>query len=214
MSIVNLRDKTLALAGVFQCASLVHQIALSNSADEHDVITVIRSTLDLNPASIDVVYGKVDNLRTGLHTLIEQLGDQAGKKDMHIARYVISLLHLQRKLSKRTDMLNTISEGIARAKQQSEIFEINHENVLANLAGIYADTISQITPKIMVSGESSYLSSRANTDKIRALLLAGVRSAVLWAQYGGSRWQILFKRKAFVAEARRLLDEEINLHLH
>ncbi len=214
MSIANLRDKTLALAGVFQCASLVHQIALSNIADEHDVITVIRSTLDLNPASIDVVYGKVDNLRTGLHTLIEQLGDQAGKKDMHIARYVISLLHLQRKLIKRTDMLNTISEGIKRAKQQSEIFEVNHENVLANLAGIYADTISQIPPKIMVSGESSYLSSRANTDKIRALLLAGVRSAVLWAQYGGSRWQILFKRKAFVAEARRLLDEEINLHLH
>lgn len=210
----SLKDRTLALAGVFQCANLVHHIALNGSVDEHDLMVAIRSTLDLNPASIDTIFGKVDNLRTGLHTLVEQLGDRAGQKDMHIARYVISLLHLQRKLAKRKDMLALISEGIGRAKNQSELFGITHENVLANLAGIYGDTISQIPPKIMVSGENNYLSQRANADKIRAILLAGIRSAFLWDQFGGSRWQILFKRKAFVVEAERLLEKEINIHLH
>lgn len=210
----SLRDKTLALAGVFQSAKLVHQIAISGIADQHDMRVMISSALDLNPTSVMDIYGSVENLRTGLHSLIEQLGDQAGQKDIHIARYVISLLHLQRKLARRRNMLDTISTGIERAKLQSEMFDITHDNVLANLAGIYGETISQIPPKIMVSGDGNYLSNRSNADKIRAILLAGIRSAVLWSQLGGSRMQILFKRRMFVNEARRLLDEEINPHLH
>ena len=111
-------------------------------------------------------------------------------------------------------MLDAISTGIERAKQQSEMFDITHDNVLANLAGIYGETISQIPPKIMVAGENSYLSSRSNADRIRAILLGGIRFAVLWSQLGGGRWQILIKRRAFVSEAQRLLEEEINPQLH
>lgn len=210
----SLRNKTLALAGVFQCAQLVNQIAAKGVTDQHDLQTVIRATLNMNPISTDDVIGSVDNVRTGLHTLIEQLGDQKSQKDMNIARYVISLLYLQKKLAKRKDMLETISNGIERARQQSELFELTHDNVLANLASIYGDTVSQIPPKIMVAGESSYLSNRSNADRIRAILLGGIRFAVLWSQLGGSRWQILFKRRTFVNEARRLLDEEINPQLH
>jgi len=210
----NLRNKTLALAGVFQCAYLVNQIASKGITDQHDLETVVRATLNLNPKTTNEIFGTVSNMRTGLHALIDQLGDQKTQKDMNIARYVISLLYLQRKLAKRSAMLETISVGIERAKQQSEMFTIIHDNVMANLAGIYADTISLIPPKIMVAGETSYLSSRANADRIRAILLGGIRFAVLWAQLGGGRWQILFKRRTFVNEARRLLDEEINPQLH
>jgi high frequency lysogenization protein len=210
----NLRNKTLALAGVFQCAYLVNQIATKGITDQHDLETVVRATLNLNPKTTDEIFGSVNNLRTGLHALIDQLGDQKTQKDMNIARYVISLLYLQKKLAKRSAMLETISVGIERAKQQSEMFTITHDNVMANLAGIYGDTISLIPPKIMVAGENSYLSSRTNADHIRAILLGGIRFAVLWVQLGGGRWQILFKRRAFVNEARRLLDEEINPQLH
>ena len=61
----------------------------------------------------------------------------------------------------------------------------------------------------MGSGEHNYLANPANADRIRALLLAGMRSAVLWRQLGGSRWQILFKRKHIITEARRILDNEM-----
>lgn len=209
-----LRDKTLALAGVFQSAALVHQLAGKGSVDLHDLSTCISSTLELNPLTTQSVYGRLENLRTGLHTLIQYLGEQPGQRDPNVARYVISLLHLQRKLRKRKSMLNTIAEGLQRAKKQSEIFGLTHENVIANLAGIYADTISNIPPKIMVSGDSSILSNPDNADKIRAILLAGIRSAVLWSQLGGTRWQILFNRRSFIEQARRLLSEEMNPHLH
>ena len=210
----NIRNKTLALAGVFQSAYLVNQIAAKGVTDQHDLETIVRATLNLNPATTEEIFGSVDNMRTGLYALIDQLGDQKTQKDMNIARYVISLLYLQKKLAKRKAMLEIITTGIERAKQQCEMFNLTHDNVLANLAGIYGDTISQIPPKIMVAGESSYLSSRSNADRIRAILLGGIRFAVLWSQLGGGRWQILFKRRAFVNEARRLLDEEINPQLH
>lgn len=208
------RDKTIALAGIFQSAALVHQLAGKGTVDMHDFTTCVSSTLELNPLSTQSVYGKLENLRTGLHTLIQYLGEQPGQRDPNVARYVISLLHLQRKLRKRKGMLNIIAEGIARAKKQSEIFGLTHDNVIANLAGIYADTVSNIPPKIMVSGDSSVLSNPDNANKIRALLLAGIRSAVLWSQLGGSRWQILFNRRTFIEQARVLLSEEMNLHLH
>jgi len=209
-----LRERTLALAGVFQSAYLVDQIATRGVVDEFDLTTMINSTLELNPSSTDAVFGKVENLRTGLHCLLQQLGEQSRQRDVNIARYVIGLLHLQGKLMKRPAMLDIIATGVERAKRQSEMFGVTHANVLANLAGIYSETVSLIPPKIMVSGDNNYLSNPDNAAKIRALLLAGMRCAVLWAQLGGSRWQILFKRKAFVQQAKHLIENELTASLH
>ena len=99
-------------------------------------------------------------------------------------------------------------QSLIQYSDQAEIFSPLHDNVIANLADIYSNTVSQILPKIMVSGESNFLNNPANANKIRALLLAGVRSAVLWTQTGGGRWQVLFKRKQFVQAARELLDSQ------
>lgn len=210
----NFRDKTLALAGIFQATALVKNIAVNGLTDKHDFEICIRSIFETDPESVEAVYGQVEYLRTGLTTLIEQLGEKSSQRDIDIARYVISLLHLQGKLSKNKIMLDALANGIERARRQTEHFHITHENVIANLADIYSETISQIPPKIMVSGENQYLSNPDQANKIRALLLAGMRSAVLWAQLGGSRWQILLRRRRFSQEAERIFKEEIQRQLH
>ena len=210
----NFRDKTLALAGIFQATALVKNIAVNGLTDKHDFEICIRSIFETDPESVEAVYGQVEYLRTGLTTLIEQLGEKSSQRDIDIARYVISLLHLQGKLSKNKIMLDALANGIERARRQTEHFHITHENVIANLADMYSETISQIPPKIMVSGENQYLSNPEQANKIRALLLAGMRSAVLWAQLGGSRWQILLRRRRFSQEAERIFKEEIQRQLH
>jgi high frequency lysogenization protein len=58
----------------------------------------------------------------------------------------------------------------------------------------------------MVSGEQRHLSEQRNSDRIRALLLAGVRSALLWRQAGGVRWKLFFIRSSLQREARRLRE--------
>ena len=210
----NIKDKTLALAGVFQSANMVTQIASKGVVDIHDLETMVRSTLNLNPDSTEAVYGQIENLRNGLHVLTQHLSTGSFQRDMYTARYVISLLHLAKKLNKNTKMLDTISARLERVEDQVDMFGIVHDNVLANLAGIYSETISTLAPKIIVSGETSYLSNPQNADKIRSILLSGIRSAILWLQVGGSRLQIVFKRKAIVEEARRILEHEMNRHLH
>ena len=149
----SITEKTIALAGVFQAAALVNQIAAKGIVDEHDLKTAIQSILNLDPPSTLDVFGNYENLRTGLYTMIAHLND-GQQRDMNVARYVISLLHLQRKLSKRQDMLESIAKGVARALEQANMFGLTHSNVLANLAGIYADTISMLAPKIMAAGSS------------------------------------------------------------
>jgi len=210
----NLRDKTLALAGIFQATALVKDIAVNGSVDKHDFEICIRSIFETDPESVEAVYGQIEYLRTGLTTLSDQLGGKGTQRDIDIARYVISLLQLQHKLSKNKAMLAEVANGIERARRQTEHFHITHENVIANLADIYSVTISQIPPKIMVSGESQHLSNPDQANKIRALLLAGMRSAVLWAQLGGSRWQILLRRRSFTQEAERIMKQEIQRQLH
>lgn len=208
----SIAERTIALAGIFQAAIVVNDIATRGIADTHDLETCIKSLFITDPEKTIDIYGRVDYLRTGLFAVIEHLDNDGKQKQIDIARYVITLLHLQRKLMKRNDLLELLDKGIERAKEQAAIFSPLHENVIANLADIYSNTLSEIPPKIMVSGESHFLNNPSNANKIRALLLAGVRSAVLWTQTGGGRWQVLFKRKQFVQAARELLNNsETNL---
>ena len=102
-------------------------------------------------------------------------------------------------------MLEEISNRLNKIESQFEFFTLNHENTIAKLSHLYQDTISTIGPKIIVSGEQLHLSNEANANKVRALLLAGIRSAVLWNQCGGSRWQFLFGRKAYANECKTIL---------
>jgi high frequency lysogenization protein len=48
-----------------------------------------------------------------------------------------------------------------------------------------------------VTGNPTYLQNTATADKVRALLLAGIRAAILWRQVGGQRWHLLFKRGSY-----------------
>jgi len=52
---------------------------------------------------------------------------------------------------------------------------------------------------VLVKGNSQTLAQPDTAALVRALLLAGTRSAVLWRQCGGSRWRLLFERRALLA---------------
>lgn len=201
-----LTDRTLALAGIFQCATQVAQVARRGTTDGASFETCIHSLFVLNPEETADVYGSRAALRPGLQALAQQLEGRQGR-DVDITGYALALLLLERKLARRRELLDLISTGIQNAQRQADHFQsFVHESVIANLADTYLKTISTLTPRIMVKGENNHLTEPANADKVRTLLLAGVRSAVLWSQCGGSRWQLLLRRGTYLAEARRLLQ--------
>ena len=73
------------------------------------------------------------------------------------------------------------------------------------VAELYQDTISTIEPRVIVQRKPDDLQKERNLHWIRALLFAGLRSAVLWRQVGGSRWSLLFGRQKLLMAARELL---------
>ena len=103
-------------------------------------------------------------------------------------------------------MLADIGKEIQDAERRLQHFPMLHPNILSQLAAIYRQSISTLQPKIMVKGETPHLQSPDNINKIRALLLAGIRSAMLWRQVGGLRRQILFSRRKLIDVAHRLAN--------
>ena len=201
------RDQTLAFAGIWQAVSLVQDVAKRGLADTRDFETCIKTLFITDPQNTEEVYGTVAGVRKGLTVILNQFGEAANYRDIELTKYVIALMHLERRLTKHPDMLAKISRELDATKTQVEHFSYAHENVIAHLADIYSATISILPPKIIVSGEEGRLSNPANAAKVRALLLAGIRSTVLWHQLGGRRMHLLFTRRKLLNQTKQLLNE-------
>lgn len=202
----SLYPRTLALAGIFQASYLVHQVATQGMTDQAALESSINSIFKLDSDSVEDVFGDINGVITGLSIMKRQLGGDRQRYDMQITQYVVALVHLARKIMKNPQILESISNSISQAKEQADLYHSTHDNVMANLADLYQNTISTIPPKIIVQGQQGHLSNPNNANKVRAILLAGIRAAVLWLQCGGSRWQVLFYRKAYIGETDRILN--------
>ncbi len=209
MSIKTDHNRTLAFAGILQALQLVQQTAYGRPYDVDAFQATVQSTLLVDTDSVTEVYGGVNGVRSGLRLLQTQLMNSKQKPDIELSRYLIVLLHLERKLSKRDDLLEQLRMGIERAQKQVAHFDLMHANVLAGLADTYAETVSTLNPKIMVNGEPARLQDSSVANQIRALLLAAMRSAVLWRQCGGSRIGLLLGRRKLAEIAGELLRKNI-----
>lgn len=198
-----LTHQTIALAGLSQAVQLVRGIARRGGADGDDLETCVGSLLKINADGVAEVYGGLDRLKPGLALLERQLASPESV-DAELARYAAALVYLEGKYRRQEAMQKAVRLGLERATAQAAHFGVTHENVLAGLAELYQNTISRLSPRIVVVGEQPYLENPANANKIRALLLAGIRSAWLWRQCGGSRLGFLLSRRKLREEARRL----------
>ena len=208
----NTQNRTIALAALFQCIDGVNQVANTGKIDEALYNTCINSVLNENADEAVDLYESLENLKTGFTSMLYQLGagqiSPNGKpKDLEATRYALGLLHLEKKLHNNPAVFEEVIKGIQDTQKKLEFFDKNHENITASLADIYANTISNIGPKIMVKGDQTHLANPKNASKIRALLLAGIRAALLWRQAGGNRWKLLLERGKLQKQADAFLSE-------
>ncbi|MDG6895638.1 high frequency lysogenization protein HflD [Volucribacter amazonae] len=202
----NYYDITLALAGVCQSAKLVQQFAHYGEAEKASLQPSIQSLLKTSPPNTLAVYGGIEEIELGLTTLLEQFNGAKGEKDIELSRYWLSLLALESKLNKSATAKTDLAHRIQRLPSQMAYFDLFDEQMLANLAAIYVDVISPLGNKIQVKGNPIYLQQPLIQHQIRACLLAGIRSAVLWRQVGGTKWQILFSRRKIINQAQQFLS--------
>jgi high frequency lysogenization protein len=206
-------DRMLALAGLFQAARLAQQLAREGRAEASTLAASVQSLLIIDAPTTESVYGGAQGVRPGLELLRDKLaGGNTDTSDVEIARYVIGMIHLESQLRRRPEMQDAVRRGIEATREQMKFFEAAengetlHPRLVEKLAELYTQTISTLTPRIMVNGEHGHLSNPLIAAKVRAALFAGIRSAFLWHQLGGNRWQLLISRKKISGEAAGILE--------
>jgi high frequency lysogenization protein len=196
-------DRTIAFAGMCQAVALVQQVAQNGHCDSDAFATSLQAIVNLNPNNTVDVFGNEANLKVGLQCLVN--GIDSTPSGGEVTRYLISLMALERKLHTRRDAMAQLGDRLQMLERQVEHFDLLDDTMISNLASVYLDVISPIGPRIQVTGTPTVLQQTANQQKVRALLLSGIRCAVLWRQVGGKRRHLIFGRKKMIEQAQILL---------
>jgi high frequency lysogenization protein len=195
--------QTLALASIFQSTALVHQLASTGQCDSHTNIASLNRIVNESD-SVDEIFTSPEDLKIGFDSL--RFLFEKKSIDMHnVMLYATALINLEKKLMKKPDLLNQISNEISLINKQ-EFFDIHHSNSIARLAELYKNTLGSLNPTIMVRGEQIYLTNRHTANHIRALLLAGIRAVSLWKSQGGKTWHLLLNKKKTLQYVKSLAN--------
>lgn len=196
----------MALAAMCQALTLVKAVAKTTDVDQNELDTILSSVAILEAETPEDIYGgSLTTLQTGYKVLLQQLGDNPNK-DVEVTRYAVAVLALEKRLSKSGSNMAALGKRLQQLARQLEHFSISDDTMLASLADIYIECISTLGTRIQVAGQPELLKQTHVQHKVRALLLAAVRAAVLWRQAGGSRLHLIFKRKQLVHEAKQTLN--------
>lgn len=198
------RDIVMALAGVFQSASVTQQIARTGRADDDARHALLHSLLQIDAPDVAAVYDGIEHLRLGFECLRSQL-IPGPERDMEITRYAIGLMQIERRLHRDRERLDMLAHDINELIARRNGLSLADDTLEVQFEEIYRSNISTIGTQIIVKGEPVYLENPRHAAAIRAALLAGVRSAMLWRQCGGSRIQLIFRRNRLLGEVERAL---------
>jgi len=201
-------EKAMALAGLIQSCYLVSGVARSGLIGEDNMSGSIESIFVTNPTQTADVYKNGNGIRTGLRLLTEILGDGNYSDYIETVRYANAVLTLEKQLRDNPEILRAVGAGLSNIQEhQSEHgLLVTSEQVINRLSSLYEKTIGTVEPRIRVQGQQKHLKNHANTYRIRALLLAALRSAVLWRQLGGNLSGLVFGRRRVLAGASEAAD--------
>lgn len=206
-----LEQRTIALAALIQSVQLIEHIARTGMHDAASFSTCMDSILSEAPINHVIAhYHDLEHIRPGLLLASKIMHGAQLEKAKTIMLYTSAIMALEKRLQKQPAMLQELSTGIQHIRKQHQYFgNATHENILAAMADLYGRTLSQIKPRIIIHGSAEHLGQSSNKQKVRALLLAGVRAAYLWRSHGGSHLQLLIARKKLAKTIDSLLGSSV-----
>ena len=131
--------------------------------------------------------------------------------------YAVSIMQVENNFRKQPQMQSHIGAQLIElaGKETAGVEQVLGDHVLEEhelkdlqaekIAALYSETISTLSPRIVVNGRPQHLQVDRSVNWIRTLLFSGLRSAVLWRQMGGGRFSLMFGRKKMLEQAQTLL---------
>lgn len=211
----NIKGETLALAALFQCSSQITRIANTGYMDEHAVSCVFRALVVTNPKTVEDIYAP-GKLITGFKQLVDSFDRSVSAKTpetIAITQISLKIISLAISIMNKGDIFNSMGNYIDSITERilaatPDYLDASPDVVLnpdyiKEFAKIYQSIISPNFPKLVIYGEERILREESNQDRIRALLLCGIRAVILWRQLGGRRRFLIFRRKLIVQCAKQ-----------
>jgi len=200
-------DISIALAGIFQVASLVRSITRGDQIDWQAYHTSINSIYRLTAPKASAVFIKPLDLQLGLEQILCVFKKGYAKPDPEVSRYALAIIHLENKLKPDSDTENLLKRRLTQTIEQNQLHTIDEDQQIKELADIYLNTLGTLDFRIQITSKSSHIRGDETMQKIRALLLAGIRATVLWRQVGGKRWQLFLARKPILNVCEMILND-------
>lgn len=201
-----MRDATIAFAGMLQASELVRQIATSGNCSGQAAQASIASIFNHDPENTEDVYGGIGGVRMGLRVMTELFSARSDHESLQSLNYALGLAKLGKRVRRDNKRLDAMGEELELVeKAWKDAAETVDESVTSQLADVYQRHVSTLGFRLSVSGQPEYLKQADKVAYVRALLLAGLRSAILWHQVGGRQWRLVFQRRRMLEQAQALL---------
>jgi high frequency lysogenization protein len=206
MKLNKAEERALALAGLVQSCYLVAGVARTGMASQDNLTGCLESIFVTNPNETLDVYKDGHGVRKGLRLVTEILGELNISEHRETIHYVLGVLSLERRLRQTPKLMRSLGAGISAIQEHRHLNELSatDEDVISRLSRLYEDTAGTVQPRIRIQGQQKHLANTMNTSRIRALLLAAIRSAVLWSQLEGRRSQWLLGRGKLLSANSRV----------
>ena len=196
-------QRVLALAGASQCAMLAQELARRGHAQPEPLRCALGSILILNQTDPEVALGGVHGVYAGLPDLGRNHPDPPAVERL---RYTVALIDIQKRLRRDNAVASHLRNELVHLQDESLDRDPVSPEAVAAFARVYTETVSTLTPKIMIRGNQQHLRDDDVVLKVRAVLLAGVRAAYLFHEHGGRKWQLFIGRKKLAEAANSLLE--------
>jgi len=201
-------ERALALAGLAQSCYLVAGIARTGMASQDNLAGCLESIFVTNPNETMDVYNGGSGVRTGLRLVSEILGELKISEHSETVHYVMGVLSLEQRLRQTPTLMRALGAGISAIQEHLHVNKVTltDEDIISRLSRLYEETAGTVQPRIRIQGQQKHLANTMNTSRIRALLLAAIRSAVLWHQLDGRRSQWLLGRGKLLRANNRVSE--------
>lgn len=188
----------LALAGVVQAAALVHRTAHGHTVPDAARTALLGTVPTRQADDFALIFPEPADFQPGAALAVEALSGQS--RTPEILRYSLQLVEIARQLAG----VPQVVEKLGRLLDELDPDDLDEHR----FSSIYRQTVSTLGKRIQVTGEPAVLQQEAAADRIRALLLAGVRLAWLWHQLGGRRWHLILRRRPLLVALRPFAQGE------
>lgn len=187
-------DRLLAFAGMTQSLAQVRRLADTGQADGVHLQPLVESVFRIDAETPAAVYGGAAAVAPGLRILRAHFSNQA--RDPMLPKLALALLQVERHFVADDAAVRGVRNRIESLAPLAGSNGPLDREVLAGLARAYVEFVSPLRPRIMVQGNPHYLAQADLVGEVRAALLAGLRSAVLWRQLEGTLWDFLLRKRA------------------